>query len=74
MNSRAAVVGAFILGALALVVAGILFFGGMRLFTATTRVVVFFSEFGRGARRRRTGHIPRRPHWLGSEHLNTLQC
>ena len=44
MNSRAAVVGAFILGALALVVAGILFFGGMRLFTPTSRVVVFFSE------------------------------
>jgi paraquat-inducible protein B len=44
MNSRAAVVGAFILGALALVVAGILFFGGMWLFATTTRVVVFFSE------------------------------
>jgi paraquat-inducible protein B len=44
MNSRAAVVGAFILAALALVVAGILFFGGMRLFSTTSRVVVFFGE------------------------------
>ena len=35
MNSRPAVVGGFILGALALVVAGILFFGGTRLFTTT---------------------------------------
>jgi paraquat-inducible protein B len=44
MISRPAVVGAFILGALALGVAGILFFGGMRLFATSTRVVVFFSE------------------------------
>jgi len=44
MSSRPAVVGAFILGALALVVAGILFFGGMRLFATSMRVVVFFSE------------------------------
>jgi paraquat-inducible protein B len=44
MSSRPAVVGAFILGALALGVAGILFFGGMRLFATRSRVVVFFSE------------------------------
>ncbi len=44
MTSRPAVVGGFILGALALGVAGILFFGGMRLFATSTRVVVFFSE------------------------------
>lgn len=44
MNSRSAVVGAFILGALALVVAGILFFGGTRLFATSTRAVVFFGE------------------------------
>jgi len=44
MNGRAAVVGGFILGALALVVAGIVFFGGRHLFTPSTRVVVFFSE------------------------------
>jgi len=44
MNGRAAVVGGFILGALALVVAGLVFFGGRHLFTPSTRVVVFFSE------------------------------
>jgi paraquat-inducible protein B len=44
MNARAAIVGGFILGALALVVAGIVFFGGRHLFTPSTRVVVFFSE------------------------------
>ncbi|MGO8920881.1 MAG: MlaD family protein [Stellaceae bacterium] len=44
MSSRPAVVGAFILGAVALGVAGILLFGGMRLFATSTRVVVFFSE------------------------------
>ncbi|MBB5462440.1 MlaD family protein [Paraburkholderia sp. Cpub6] len=44
MNSRPAIVGGFILGALALGVAGILFFGGGRLFATSTRVVVFFSE------------------------------
>ncbi len=44
MSSRPAVVGAFILGALALGVAGIVFFGGMRLFATRWRVVVFFSE------------------------------
>jgi paraquat-inducible protein B len=44
MSSRPAVVGAFILGGLALVVSGILFFGGMRLFATSSRFVVFFSE------------------------------
>ena len=44
MSSRPAVVGGFILGALALGVAGILFFGGTRLFATTSRAVVFFSE------------------------------
>ena len=44
MTSRPAVVGGFILGALALGVAGILFFGGMQLFATRSRVVVFFSE------------------------------
>ena len=44
MSARPAVVGGFILGALALSVAGILFFGGMRWFTPSLRVVVFFSE------------------------------
>lgn len=44
MKSRPAVVGGFILGALTLVVAGILFFGGSRLFARKERVVVFFSE------------------------------
>lgn len=44
MNARPAVVGGFILGALVLVVAGILFFGGMRLFATKARVVVFFTE------------------------------
>lgn len=44
MKSNAAIVGGFILGALALVVAGIVFFGGRHLFTPSTRVVVFFSE------------------------------
>jgi paraquat-inducible protein B len=37
-------VGGFILGALALVVAGILFFGGLRSFGKSTHVVVFFNE------------------------------
>ena len=44
MSSRPAVVGGFILGALALGVAAILLFGGMRLFATSSRVVVFFSE------------------------------
>jgi paraquat-inducible protein B len=44
MNPRSAIVGAFILGGLALVVAGILFFGGTRLFATSTRSVVFFGE------------------------------
>src|SRR5271165_4363559 len=44
MSSRPAVVGGFILGALALGVATILLFGGMRLFATSSRVVVFFSE------------------------------
>jgi paraquat-inducible protein B len=44
MSSRPAVVGAFILGAVALGVAGILFFGGMHIFATRARVVVFFSE------------------------------
>jgi paraquat-inducible protein B len=44
MSSKPALVGAFILGALALGVAGILLFGGMRLFATSSRVVVFFNE------------------------------
>jgi paraquat-inducible protein B len=40
--ARPAAVGAFVLGALALAVAAILFFGGARLFEHTTRAVVFF--------------------------------
>jgi paraquat-inducible protein B len=44
MRARPAVVGGFILGALGLVVAGILFFGGEELFATRSRVVVFFSE------------------------------
>jgi paraquat-inducible protein B len=44
VTARPAVVGAFILGALGLGVAAILFFGGMRLFTKTTRAVTFFDE------------------------------
>lgn len=44
MTMRPAVVGAFILGAVALCVLGILFFGGTRLFTTTSRAVVFFSD------------------------------
>lgn len=44
MSARPAIVGAFILGAVGLGVAAILFFGGMRMFTKTSRAVVFFSE------------------------------
>ncbi len=44
MNARPAVVGGFILGALALVVGGILLFGGLRWFARTVRLVVFFNE------------------------------
>lgn len=44
MNARPAVVGAFILGAVALCVVGILVFGGTRLFTPTRQAVVFFSD------------------------------
>jgi paraquat-inducible protein B len=40
--ARPAVVGAFVLGGLALAVAAILFFGGTRLFAPTTRAVIFF--------------------------------
>ena len=41
-RARPAVVGGFVLGALALVVAAILFFGGSRLFATSTRAVIFF--------------------------------
>jgi paraquat-inducible protein B len=44
ISSKPAVVGGFILGALALAAAGILFFGGTRWFSASARVVVFFPE------------------------------
>jgi len=40
--ARPAVVGAFVLGGLALAVAAILFFGGTRLFAPTAHAVVFF--------------------------------
>jgi paraquat-inducible protein B len=43
-SSKPALVGGFVLGALALAVAGILFFGGTRWFAASARVVVFFPE------------------------------
>ena len=42
MKASPAAVGGFVLGGLALAVTAILFFGGMRLFTATLRAVVFF--------------------------------
>jgi paraquat-inducible protein B len=44
MSTRPAVVGSFILGAMGLGVAGILFFGGTRIFTKTLHAVVFFSD------------------------------
>jgi paraquat-inducible protein B len=44
MSARPAVVGGFILGALALGIAGVLFFGGARWFSSSVRVVVFFPE------------------------------
>ena len=44
MSARPTIVGGFILGALALGVAAILLFGGMRFFATTTRAVVFFDE------------------------------
>jgi paraquat-inducible protein B len=44
MSARPGVVGAFILGAMGLAVAGILFFGGTRVFTRTLPAVAFFSE------------------------------
>ena len=45
MRARPAVVGGFILGAFALGVAAILFFGGEQLFATTSHVVLFFNEF-----------------------------
>jgi paraquat-inducible protein B len=44
MSARPGIVGAFILGAMGLAVAGTLFFGGTRLFTRTLHAVAFFSE------------------------------
>jgi phospholipid/cholesterol/gamma-HCH transport system substrate-binding protein len=44
MSARPGIVGAFILGAMGLVVAGTLFFGGTRVFTRTLHAVAFFSE------------------------------
>lgn len=44
ISFKPALVGGFVLGALALAVAGILFFGGARWFGASARVVVFFPE------------------------------
>src|SRR3546814_14408160 len=40
--ARPAVIGAFVLGGLAIATAAILFFGGGRLFERTTHAVVFF--------------------------------
>lgn len=44
MIAKPAVVGGFILGAVVLGVAAILFFGGLRVFSNTSRAVVFFDE------------------------------
>ena len=44
MTARPGIVGAFILGAIGLAVAGTLFFGGTRVFTRTLHAGVFFSE------------------------------
>ena len=44
MSTKPAVVGGFILGALALGVAAILFFGGTQIFAKESRAVVFFDE------------------------------
>ena len=44
MSARPGIVGAFILGATALGVGGILFFGGTRTFSKTQRAVAYFSE------------------------------
>jgi paraquat-inducible protein B len=44
MSAKPAVVGGFILGALALGVVAIIFFGGTQLFATTSRAVVFFGE------------------------------
>jgi paraquat-inducible protein B len=44
MAARPAIVGAFILGAIGLGIATILFFGGLRLFAVTSRVAVSFEE------------------------------
>ncbi|ACC72648.1 MlaD family protein [Paraburkholderia phymatum] len=44
MNPRPAVVGGFILGAITLGIAAIVFFGGAQLFAKTSNAVVFFGE------------------------------
>jgi paraquat-inducible protein B len=44
MSAKPGIVGAFILGAMGLAVAGIVFFGGTRVFTRTLPAVAFFSE------------------------------
>jgi paraquat-inducible protein B len=44
VSARPGIVGAFILGAMGLAVAGTLFFGGTRVFTRTLHAVAFFSE------------------------------
>jgi paraquat-inducible protein B len=44
MRDKSALVGAFILGAMGLAVAGLLFFGGTRLFSKSLHAVAFFSE------------------------------
>ena len=44
MSARPGLVGAFILGAIGLAVAGTLFFGGTRMFSETRHAVAYFSE------------------------------
>ena len=44
MSARPSIVGSFILGAIGLAVAGVLFFGGSRIFSKTLHAVAFFSE------------------------------
>ncbi|MBV8413552.1 MAG: MCE family protein [Alphaproteobacteria bacterium] len=44
MSTRPGLVGAFVLGAMGLGVAGILFFGGARMFSRTMNVVAYFDE------------------------------
>ena len=66
-----AVIGAFVLGAVALIVIAILVFGSGRLFRQTRDFVLYFDTFGERPAHRRAGKDQGRRDRLGQGHQVT---